>query len=176
MKPFAIIGLLVPIIVGGWWFISTWDTTVDETDVEVVTTNDEVVELGREAVEKIAEVTQVGESVFVYDGISIPSGATKLDLSGRGLTGSLKAEIRQLSELHELDISNNKFTGLPAEVGQLSQLERLDLSNNPLTGLPHEIGNLQNLQVLDLRGTQYSAYDLDIIKAGLPASVQILTN
>ena len=111
--------------------------------------------------------------VSVYDGINVPNTATTLDLSGKGLSGSLKAEVRLLTKLKSLDLSNNNFTGLPAEVGQLSELEVLNLSNNPLTGLPQELGNLGNLHVLDLRGTQYSEFDLNKIKEGLPASVEI---
>ncbi len=115
-----------------------------------------------------------GGNVTVYDGITVPSTIEELNLSGRNLSGSLKAEVRQLTKLRVLDISDNNFTGLPAEVGQLSQLEVLDLSNNPFTGLPHELGNLQNLTELNIRGTQYSTFDLDIIEAALPASTNIV--
>ncbi len=115
-----------------------------------------------------------GRSISIYDGVSVPSGSTKVDLSGRGLSGSLKAEIRHVSGLQELDLSNNNFTGLPAEVGQLSQLRILNLSNNPFTGLPHELGNLKNLQTLDLRGTSASQFDVDMIKSNLPSSVEVL--
>ncbi len=114
--------------------------------------------------------------VVIYDGITIPKSATTLNLSGRGLTGSLKAEVRQLSALRELNLSGNNFTGLPAEVGQLSQLEILNLANNPLTGLPYELGNLHNLKILDLRGTNYSQADLDVIRQSLPSTTDILVD
>jgi Leucine-rich repeat (LRR) protein len=117
-----------------------------------------------------------GKSVTVYDGISVSEGTTVLNLSGRGLSGSLKAEVRFLSNLKELNLSGNNFTGLPAEVGQLSKLEVLNLSNNPFTGLPYEIGNLKNLKTLDLRGTQYAKQDLEVIKKSLPATTQILVD
>lgn len=96
-----------------------------------------------------------------------------LDLSGNELSGSLQAEVRFLSELKQLDLSDNNFTGVPAEVGQLSKLEILDLSNNELTGLPHELGNLKKLKLLDLRGNNPSQFDLDIITKNLPASTEI---
>lgn len=73
-------------------------------------------------------------------------------------------------------MSDNQFTGLPAEVGQLKKLEVLDLSNNNLTGLPYELGNLQSLTRLDLRGNAYAKQDLETIKTGLPAGVQILVD
>ncbi len=91
-----------------------------------------------------------------------------LNLSHNSLTGALPAEIRFLSRLKVLDLSDNQFTGVPAEVGQLKYLEELDLSNNQLTGLPHELGNLKNLQKLDLRGNQPSEFDLKIIRDALP--------
>src|SRR3989339_814839 len=90
----------------------------------------------------------------------------KLDLSQNDLNGAIAAEIRFLSKLRELDLSDNQMTGLPAEIGQLSQLEVLDLANNKLTGLPYELANLKKLRILDLRGNNYAKQDLDIIKKG----------
>jgi hypothetical protein len=121
-------------------------------------------------------VTPGGAMVTVYDGVTVSVSSQTLTLANKGLTGSLKGEIRLLTELKELNISGNKFTGLPAEVGQLTKLEVLNLSNNPLTGLPQELGNLKNLKILDLRGTQYSAQDLLIIKQGLSTNTQILVD
>lgn len=114
--------------------------------------------------------------VTIYDGIEVMDNNKSVDLSNRGLSGSLKAEIRLLTKLETLDISGNNFTGLPAEVGQLSELRTLNLANNPLAGLPHELGNLSKLRTLDLRGTDYSEYDLEIISSALPSYTNILTD
>lgn len=98
----------------------------------------------------------------------------QLELSHKALTGSLPAEIRHLSNLQVLNISNNKMTGLPAELGQLSKLRILNASNNQLTGIPHELGNLRNLEVLNLSGNDISEFDLNDIRKKLPASTQII--
>ena len=98
----------------------------------------------------------------------------QLDLSNNQLTGALPAEIQHLSNLEVLNISDNKMTGLPAEIGQLSKLRILNAANNQLTGIPHELGNLQNLEILDLSGNNISEFDLNIIRARLPASTQII--
>jgi len=98
----------------------------------------------------------------------------ELNLSNNSLTGSLQAEVRHLQNLKILNLSNNKFTGVPAEVGQLSNLEILDLSNNQLTGLPYELGNLSQLKVLNLTGNNYSQADLARIKEKLPGTTVII--
>ncbi len=115
-------------------------------------------------------LTKVPEYVFGRTDLQ------SLDLSNNNLTGALQAEVRHLQKLKALDLSGNKFTGVPAEVGQLKNLETLDLSNNLLTGLPYELGNLSNLKILDLSGNHYSEADLTVIKKTLPASVTIKTD
>lgn len=97
-----------------------------------------------------------------------------LNLSNNNLRGALQGEVRFLSNLKVLDLSNNDFTGVPAEIGQLSKLEVLNLSNNSLTGLPYELGNLKNLKTLDLRGNNAAPADVERIRASLPASTAIL--
>jgi hypothetical protein len=109
-----------------------------------------------------------GVSIEVYNNISIPSKSRSLDLSGQNLSGSLKAEIRMVSTLEYIDLSDNNFTGLPAEVGQLPSLETLNLSDNQFTGLPHELGNLSKLKYLNLSGNDISEFDLKIIRDRLP--------
>lgn len=98
----------------------------------------------------------------------------QLDLSNNALTGALPAEIRHLTNLEVLNISNNTMTGLPAELGQLSKLRVLNAANNQLTGIPHELGNLQKLEMLDLSGNDISAQDVQIIRERLPSTTQII--
>jgi len=118
----------------------------------------------------------IPEPVVIYDGIEVMSNIQELDVSGRGLTGSLKAEINQLTRLEVLDLSNNDFTGLPAEIGQLTELRSVNLASTSLTGLPYELGQLSKLEELDLRGTQYAESDLEIIKESLPSGVIVFTD
>ena len=93
---------------------------------------------------------------------------TDLNLSNNKLTGALPAEIRRLSKLRNLNVSHNQMTGIPAEIGQLSRLETLDHSYNQITGMPYEIGNLTNLKTLNLTGNDFSQQDLRVIKKKLP--------
>ena len=95
-----------------------------------------------------------------WEGISIsgsPSRVTRLALTrDYELTGSISAELGQLTQLMELYLGGNQLTGsIPAELGQLSQLQRLSLIRNQLTGeIPAELGQLSQLQALFLSHNQ----------------------
>ena len=115
-----------------------------------------------------------GSGINVHSDITVHKDLEELNLSGQNLSGSLKAEIRRISNLRILNLSDNEFTGLPAEVGQLSRLEILVLKNNKLTGLPHELGNLKSLKYLDVSGNNISMTDITIIKDKLPEVVIVL--
>ena len=81
-----------------------------------------------------------------------------LDLDNNGLSGTLPAELGNLTALTLLDLKDNHLSGgLPPEIGNLTALEELYLSNNQLDGaLPPEIGNLAHLQALSLDNNQIS--------------------
>jgi internalin A len=89
------------------------------------------------------------------------SGATRLDLSDKGLT-TLPPEIGQLTNLTILDLSHNQLTRLPPEIGQLTKLTLLDLDRNQLTALQPKIGQLTNLKNLWLIGNQLTALPPEI--------------
>lgn len=177
MKLFGIISILIVVALGAVISVSQMGLFSQSGKTDTNTYQD-AIESAEDAAEKITESTGgiSQKTITIYDGFSFSEKTTGVDLSGNGLTGSLKAEIRHLTELRELNLSNNKFTGLPAEVGQLTKLQVLNLSNNPFTGLPSELGNLKNLKVLDLRGTNYAPQDLKSIQANLPESTQVLVD
>lgn len=189
MQIFGLLSLLITIAVAGWWLsvgMGPASTTTNEDGKTVQQqTYQDAIESAEDVVSKTKtqvqnEIKKVetkpasGPQIDIYNEISVDKNIKTLSLANRDLSGSLKAEIRHLESLQELDLSHNNFTGLPAEIGQLSQLKVLNLSYNPLTGLPYEIGNLSKLELLDLRGTNYTEADLNVIKSKLPATTKVL--
>jgi Leucine-rich repeat (LRR) protein len=175
MKIFGLVIFVAAASLGGFFWYSAEDGSVVSPETkEVSKTYSEAVTKAKEISEEVME--SVGTKVEVYKGISVSDSSTTLDLSGQKLTGSLKAEVRLITSLVELNLADNDFTGIPAEIGQLSELRILNLSGNPVTGLPYELGNLQKLEVLDLRNTSYAKADLEVIKAKLPKSTTILVD
>jgi hypothetical protein len=74
------------------------------------------------------------------------------------LSGSIPAELGNLSNLHGLYLYSNRLSGsIPPELGNISNLKYLDLNSNRLSGsIPPELGNLSNLYTLDLNSNRLS--------------------
>ena len=88
-----------------------------------------------------------------WEGVSISRGrVAKLQLSGKGLSGSVPVELGNLPNLTLLNLRNNELSGsIRVELGNLSNLTELYLDSNNLTGsIPPELGNLANLTLLYL--------------------------
>ena len=69
----------------------------------------------------------------------------RLDLTGIGLT-AVPAEVWELTDLVDLQLSNNRITSLPDAMGNLTALERLGLAGNRLRTLPSGIGGCASLE------------------------------
>ncbi|GLT42762.1 hypothetical protein SLA2020_167460 [Shorea laevis] len=83
---------------------------------------------------------------------------TILDISSKGLVGSLSPSIGNLSFLHEIRLANNSFHGdIPLEIGRLFRLQWLNLSYNSFEGkLPSNLSNCFNLNVLHVDGNKFA--------------------
>ena len=77
-------------------------------------------------------------TIASWNGINVtgtPGRVTRLDLSARGLTGTIPPALAGLSALVTLDLSDNDLTGeIPEDLAGLRSLETLRLSGNNLTG------------------------------------------
>ena len=95
---------------------------------------------------------------------------TELLLWGNQLTGSIPAELGDLTNLETLWLEENRLTGsIPAELGDLTNLETLVLWENQLTGsIPAELGDLTNLDWLVLANNR--------LTGSIPAELGDLTN
>ncbi|KAK8919349.1 putative leucine-rich repeat receptor-like serine/threonine-protein kinase [Platanthera zijinensis] len=87
-----------------------------------------------------------------------PHRVMQLDLSDRGLCGTISPALANLSSLQVLDLSGNLLSGhIPPELCSLSNLRQLSLSSNLLSGaIPSQFGFLNRLLYLDLGGNRLS--------------------
>ena len=94
------------------------------------------------------------------------SGST----TSNGLSGSIPAELGNLTNLQVLDLVANELSGsIPAKLGNLTNLRGLGLAGNALSGsIPAELGNLTNLTQLIL---QFNA-----LSGSIPAELGSLSN
>jgi len=72
-----------------------------------------------------------------------------LNLSNNQLT-SLPSELFSLKKLKYLQLDHNQFKTISSSISDLSTLENLNLSYNELTSLPNEIYDLKNLKTLSI--------------------------
>ena len=112
-------------------------------------------------------------AIIDWTGIKVtgtPSRVTSLDLSMRGLDGSIPSGLGSLTDLDILSLDNNRLTGsIPSELGSLTNLRFLYLYKNRLTGaIPPELGSLASLNTMWLFNNQ--------LTGSIPAELEDLSN
>ena len=112
------------------------------------------------------------EPVSTWSGVTTndAGSVTHLYLFLNGLSGSIPAELGDLTNLEYLSLGSNSLSGsIPAELGDLTNLELLSLGSNDLSGsIPAELGDLTNLERLYLSWNGLSG--------SVPAELGDLTN
>ena len=107
-----------------------------------------------------------------WHGVTVDSNGcvAVLTLSDNQLTGSIPAQLGNLTNLQDLRLFSNQLTGtIPVELGNLANLSWLELSSNQLTGsIPSSLGNLSDLRTLSLHTNQ--------LTGAIPASLGNLAN
>ena len=95
----------------------------------------------------------ISGSLDVIDWASFTS-LNYLRLSDAGITGTIPAEIGELSDLLELSLSRNQLMGtIPGAVGNMQSLEEIFLDENLLTGtIPRSLLLAPSLQRVALDG------------------------
>ncbi len=149
-----------------WWSNTNWLTDEFLARWHGVTTNTDNTD-GR--------VTELHLSGNQLSG-SIPAqlgnltNLRSLNASGNQLRGSIPAQLGNLTNLRSLNASGNQLSGsIPAQLGNLTNLQHLGLNENELSGsIPAQLGNLTNLETLYLNGNQLSG--------SIPAQLGNLTN
>ena len=93
-----------------------------------------------------------------WDGVTTDADGrvTDLELDDNNLVGTLPSELRSLTSLTSLMLSENKLSGNIPNLSGLSQLEHLDLGDNQLNGTIPNLGSLTNLRELHLDHNELS--------------------
>ena len=107
---------------------------------------------------------------YLY-GVTFSAGKIiRLELRENRLSGTIPAELGDLSELSWLLLDENQLSGtIPASLGMLSSLQYLYLDENQLSGtIPASLGMLSSLQYLYLHENQ--------LEGAIPASLGMLSS
>ncbi|NGX37351.1 MAG: Internalin-A [Chlamydiae bacterium] len=122
-----------------------------------------------DALERLNGVNTSGEIINLAKDFSVWFEKNKneltqlqeLDLSENEIT-SIPSEIWQLTQLRTLRLYGNQLISIPPEIGQLPLLKVFGLSGNQITTIPSEIGQLPQLRALDLSYNQLTIIPTEI--------------
>ena len=101
---------------------------------------------------KIAEISAASINQIKS---SIPN-LQEIDLRGNLLT-DLPEELGELTSLHVVRLSLNKFAHLPSILSSFPGLKKLEFTGNLLAEIPDEISTLQSLEELDISGNKVTS-------------------
>ena len=95
---------------------------------------------------------------------------TSISMSWNRFSGSIPTQISSLTSLASLNFISNRLTGsIPAQLGSLTSLTNISLSYNRLTGaIPTQLGSLTSLTDLRLRNNR--------LTGGIPTQLGSLTS
>ena len=116
---------------------------------------------GRDTLARVVSLNwSTDTTISEWDGVTLrgaPARVAWLNIRGRGLGGSLPAQLGHLSNLTYLNLRNNGLSGpIPTELGNLTKLRYLGLNNNELTGSVPDLSRLTNLEELYLSNNDLS--------------------
>jgi Leucine-rich repeat (LRR) protein len=117
-------------------------------------------------------------SLASMDGFNVRSGISQvyeLDLSNNSLS-SLPSSIAHIKTLRKLDLSHNKLTTLPDFIFDLPDLEMLVINNNQLTSLPAGISKLKKLWRLEINNNRLTSLPVEIAECSRLAIISANNN
>jgi len=93
------------------------------------------------------------------------SQLTVLNISNKGIKGSLPSDFENLGSLVELNLSGNEISGeIPSNISKLTNLKTLNLSKNKITSFPKEITELPLLTDLILNENSIEGNIIEEVK------------
>ncbi|MEO1486016.1 MAG: DUF5018 domain-containing protein, partial [Bacteroidota bacterium] len=101
-----------------------------------------------------------------WAGVSIDDNSGRvviLQLNAARKLTSIPKEIGELSELEELNLSNNQLKTLPDQMGKLSKLKRFIITDNELEQLPASLSQLDQLETLGLARNKLTSFPESVL-------------